>query len=59
LADKISVSRATFEKGSSGDEGLRRVLEIIDYFGYEVTLKLKSAFPALDELRALSDAFNL
>jgi transcriptional regulator with XRE-family HTH domain len=54
LADEIGVSRATinaFEKGRSGDVGLRKVLKIIDYFGYEVNIKPKSSFPTLDELR--------
>ncbi len=54
LADDIGVSRATinaFEKSKAGDVGLRKVLKIIDYFGYEVSLKQKSAFPTLDDLR--------
>ena len=54
LADDIGVSRATinaFEKGKTGDVGFRKVLKIIDYFGYKVDLKPKSSFPTLDDLR--------
>jgi transcriptional regulator with XRE-family HTH domain len=54
LADEIGVSRTTinaFEKGRSGDVGLRKVLKMIDYLDYEVNLKLKSTFPTLDEIR--------
>jgi hypothetical protein len=39
------------EKARSGDVGLRKVLKIIDYLGYEVNIKPKSSFPTLDELR--------
>ena len=54
LANEIGVSRATvnaLEKARSGDVGLRKVLKIIDYLGYEVNIKPKSSFPTLDELR--------
>lgn len=54
LADHVGISRATInalENGRAGDVGVRKVLKIIDYLGYELCLKQKSAFPTLEELR--------
>ncbi|RLA50186.1 MAG: transcriptional regulator [Gammaproteobacteria bacterium] len=54
LADHVGVSRATvngFENGRVGDVGIRKVLKIADYLGFELCLKEKSAFPTLEELR--------
>lgn len=54
LANHIAVSRATinsFENARPGDVGVRKVLKIIDYLGYELCIREKSAFPTLEELR--------
>ncbi|MCD2449767.1 helix-turn-helix domain-containing protein [Methylicorpusculum oleiharenae] len=53
IADDLGISRATInalEKGRSGDVGVRKVLSILDYLGYEVKLREKSPFPTLEEL---------
>ncbi|MDO9241231.1 MAG: helix-turn-helix transcriptional regulator [Methylicorpusculum sp.] len=53
IADNLAISRATInalEKGRSGDVGVRKVLSILDYLGYELTLREKSPFPTLEEL---------
>jgi len=54
LADHIGVSRATIntlENGRPGDVGVRKVIKIVDYLGYELSLREKSAFPTFEELR--------
>jgi len=54
LAVDIGISRATissFENGKGVDIGLRKVLQIVDYLGYEIELKEKSMFPTFEELR--------
>ena len=54
LADHVGISRATInalENGRAGDVGVRKVLKIIDYLGYELCLKQRAAFPTLEELR--------
>lgn len=54
LADAIGVSRATInalETGRAGDVGVRKVLKILDYLGYEIRIKEKGRFPTLEELR--------
>ncbi|MBA1438296.1 MAG: helix-turn-helix transcriptional regulator [Epsilonproteobacteria bacterium] len=53
LADDLHLSRATisnFERGKSVDIGLKKVLQIVDYLGLEITLKEKSPFPVFEEL---------
>lgn len=53
LAKDLNISRATisnFESGSSSDIGLKKILQILDYLGYEVALKEKSAFPSFEEI---------
>ena len=53
LADDLHLSRATissFESGKSVDIGIKKVLQIIDYLGYELDLREKSAFPVFEEL---------
>jgi transcriptional regulator with XRE-family HTH domain len=53
MAEHIGVSRATinaFENARSADIGLRKVLKIIDYLGYEVAIRDKSPFPTFEEL---------
>ena len=54
VADAIGVSRATInalETGRAGDVGVRKVLKILDYLGYEIRIKEKNRFPTLEELR--------
>jgi len=53
LATDLNISRATissFENGNSVDIGLKKVLQIIDYLGFEIQLKEKSDFPVFEEL---------
>ena len=45
ISKNLNISRATisnFESGTSFDIGLKKVLQIIDYLGYEINLKEKS-----------------
>ncbi len=54
LSKDIGISRATlssFENGRAVDIGLKKVLHIVDYLGYEITLKKSSPFPTFEELR--------
>ncbi len=54
MAKDLEISRATisaFENGKSGDIGVRKVLQIVDYLGYEMSFKSKSRFPTFEELR--------
>jgi len=54
LADHLGISRVTIsalEKGRSGDVGVRKVMKILDYLGYEVVVRQCSPFPTLEELR--------
>ena len=47
ISKNLNISRATisnFESGTSSDIGLKKVLQIIDYLGYEINLKEKSHF---------------
>jgi hypothetical protein len=39
------------ENAKTGDIGVRKILQIIDYLGYELVFKEKSAFPTFEELR--------
>ena len=53
IADATGLSRATInalETGRAGDVGLRKVIKIMDYLGYEIQLKEKSNFPTLEDL---------
>lgn len=53
LAKDLNISRATisnFENGSGSDIGLKKILQILDYLGYKVALKEKSAFPSFEEI---------
>ena len=53
LADDLQISRATissFENGGSVDIGFKKVLQIADYFGYEIILKEKTDFPVFEEI---------
>jgi len=53
LSLDLNIARATisnFENGSRADIGLKKVLQIVDYLGYEINLKQKSPFPIFEEL---------
>ena len=53
ISKDLNISRATisnFESGTSSDIGLKKVLQIVDYLGYEINLKEKSAFPVFEEV---------
>jgi len=54
LSRDLSISRATIsslENGISSDVGIKKILQILDYLGYELTCKEKSPFPTFEELR--------
>ena len=54
MAEHLDISRATInalEKGRSGDVGVRKVMKILDYLGYELAVRYQSPFPTLEELR--------
>ena len=54
LCEDLNISRATLsslENGNGIDIGIRKVIWILDYLGYEISLKEKSKFPTLEELR--------
>lgn len=53
LSENLNISRATisnFENGRAGDIGLKKVLQIIDYLGFEFALKEKTQFPVFEEI---------
>ncbi len=53
ISKDLNISRATisnFESGTSSDIGLKKVLQIVDYLGYEINLKEKSPFPVFEEV---------
>ena len=53
ISKNLNISRATisnFESGTSSDIGLKKVLQIIDYLGYEIHLKEKSPFPVFEDV---------
>ncbi|WP_404363693.1 helix-turn-helix domain-containing protein [Marinobacter sp.] len=54
MAERLGISRATvsaIENGRAGDVGVRKLMKILDYLGYELTVREKSPFPTLEELR--------
>ncbi|MEX1057588.1 MAG: helix-turn-helix transcriptional regulator [Natronospirillum sp.] len=54
MAIHLRISRATInalENGRAGDVGVRKVMKILDYLGYQLTLRDQSPFPTLEELR--------
>lgn len=54
LANELNISRATvssLENGTSSDVGIKKVLQILDYLGYELACKEKSPFPTFEELK--------
>ena len=53
ISKDLNISRATisnFESGTSSDIGLKKVLQIVDYLGYEINLKEKSPFPIFEDV---------
>jgi transcriptional regulator with XRE-family HTH domain len=53
MAKDLNISRATisnFENGTGADIGLKKVLRMMDYLGYEFAMKEKSSFPAVEEI---------
>lgn len=53
ISKDLNISRATisnFESGTSSDIGLKKVLQIVDYLGYEISLKEKLAFPIFEDV---------
>jgi len=53
LTENLHISRATissFENGNSVDIGLKKVLQIIDYLGFEFALKEKTEFPVFEDI---------
>ena len=54
LSRDLGISRATIsslENGTSSDVGIKKILHILDYLGYELTCKEKSPFPTFEELK--------
>tara|TARA_B100001063_G_scaffold212206_1_gene211053 strand:+ start:11397 stop:11663 length:267 start_codon:yes stop_codon:yes gene_type:complete len=53
LCEDLNISRATLSslENGRGEIGFRKILQIIDYLGYEFSLKEKSLFPTLEDLR--------
>ena len=54
MAKDLNISRATIsslENAKTVDIGIKKILQIIDYLGYELVFKEKSAFPTFEELR--------
>ena len=54
MAKDLNISRATIsslENARTVDIGIRKILQIIDYLGYELAFKEKSDFPTFEELR--------
>lgn len=54
LADNLGLSRLTINSAEKAttNTGITTILKILDYFGYELTITEKSAFPTFEELRA-------
>lgn len=53
MAKDLHISRATisnFENGSCTDIGFRKLIQMVDYLGYELYLKNKSPFPTFEEV---------
>ena len=53
ISKDLNISRATisnFESGNCSDIGLKKVIQIADYLGYEINLKEKSSFPIFEDV---------
>lgn len=54
LCEELKISRATLsslENGRGVDIGIKKVMQIVDYLGFQIVLKEKNPFPTLEELR--------
>ncbi len=54
MSKDLHISRATIsslENGRGVDIGIKKVLYILEYLGYDIELKEKSPFPTFEELR--------
>lgn len=53
LCEDLNISRATLSslENGRGEIGFKKVLQIVDYLGFEFILKEKSLFPTLEDLR--------
>ena len=53
LCEDLNISRATLSslENGRGEIGFKKILQVIDYLGYEFILKEKSLFPTLEDLR--------
>ena len=55
MAEDLGMARATlsgFESGRVADIGLRKVLKMLEYLGYEVTPNAVSRLPTFESLMA-------
>ncbi|MBE0507360.1 MAG: helix-turn-helix domain-containing protein [Marinospirillum sp.] len=55
LAEHLQISRVTLnsiETGRAGDVGIRKVMKVLDYLGFELSIREKSPLPTLEELHA-------
>ncbi|MCP4970115.1 MAG: helix-turn-helix transcriptional regulator [Arcobacter sp.] len=53
LSHDLNISRATissFENGNHVDIGLKKVIQILDYLGFEISIKEKSPFPIFEDI---------
>ncbi|WP_323652312.1 helix-turn-helix domain-containing protein [Aliarcobacter butzleri] len=60
LAKDLHISRATisnFETENSVDIGLKKILQIIDYLGYEINIKEKRPFPVFEDIVNVKNLF--
>lgn len=54
LSIDLNISRATIsslENGKNSDVGIKKVLQILDYLGFDLQFKQKNRFPTFEELR--------
>lgn len=52
MSKDLHISRATisnFETGKSADIGLKKIMQMFDYLGYEVQIKEKPPFPVFED----------
>ena len=53
MSEHINISRATIssiENGSISDVGIKKIIRIIDYLGYELVMKESTLFPTFEDL---------
>lgn len=54
LANATGIGRSTLsqiENGSVADIGIRKIIRLLDYLGFELTTRPQGAPPTLEELR--------